>query len=355
MGQGVGSLRTRIRLILPRLKTFSHMNVRPGTQQCLTLLGNAVFVFALTLIPEATRAAVQDVLVTDVTPRAFSVVWASDEPVTGAVLQVFSDAGGTDDITGNLSVSLVAPSGALAKGLAKIDVVGVQEDTTYYFRLVSQGAGGDVPFPESGDLPSLHTPLRVAVATPSGAHLVNPVLRDTQLEPDATTPAPDSLLVVEVPGASAYPVSGFVGTDGLLAPDVIVDLNNLYAADTEESLALVPGTPLRLTAYRGLDCAGLQDQLLVRHRRDPNPPTGPPITVASYPDSCFAPGGIGGDFDCNGTIDTSDTDAFAQQFGNATSTAAPSCAFNPDHDFTGDRRVGAGDFNLLLSVFGDVE
>jgi hypothetical protein len=333
---------------------FGKRSLRRAGEAVSRLFG-AFVVVGLVVLPASLEAAVQDVQATDVTPRAFAVVWASDEPVTNATVQVFNDALGTDEITADLLIAVVAPGGALAKGLAKVDIRGVREDTTYYYRVVSDGAGGQVVFPAAGDLPSVQTPSRVAIATASGGHLANVVLRDTQLAPDATTPAPDTLLLVDAPGVSAYPVSGFVGAAGLAAPDVVVDLNNLYAAATGESLALDAAARLQVTAYRGLDCPNLADHVLTRQRRDPGPLGGPAITRAEFPDTCFAPGGLSVDFDCNGTINAADSDAFAQQFGNATGTGAPSCAFHPDFDATGDRRVGVGDFNLLLSVFGEEE
>lgn len=302
-------------------------------------------------IPAKLLAAVSDVQATDVTTRAFSVVWASDIPVIAASVRVFTDSAGTAEITAGLSVQVVAPAGALGAGLVKVDVVGVEPDTTYFYQAINDG----VISPPAGPLPAVQTASRMNFATTAGTHLANTVLLARLFKPDATTPAAAALLLVEAPGLSRHPVSGFVGGGGAAAPDVIVDLNNLYALATGENLVLAAGTPLRLTAYRGLDCPGLADHLLARLRRVPPAPSTPAITEVATADTCFAPNGIAMDFNCDTTIDGLDTDRFREQFPRETSVAAPNCAFHPDFDPTQDLRVGVGDFNLLMSVLGAQE
>ena len=231
----------------------------------------------------------------------------------------------------------------------------MRNQETYYYRAINDSAGGQVVFPPSGDLPAVLTATRVSVVAASGDHLANSVLHDKLFGPDATTPAVGTLLLVEALGISRHPVSGFVGEGGAVSSDALVDLNNLYAEATGETLGLDPGVTLGLTTYRGLDCPGLADHTLFRLRRAPASSGTPAITEALTPGDCFAPGGLAVDFDCDGAIDSSDSDAFGGQFGRQTSVAEPSCTFHPDFDKTGDLRVGVGDFNLLLSVFGELE
>lgn len=319
------------------------------------LTGAAIILFGLCLEPGKSLAAVTDTQPTDVTPRAFSVVWASDDPVTDATVRVFTDIAGSTEITASLTVQLVAPAQALAAGLVKVDVVGLDPNTTYYYSTVTDGPGGQVVFPSSGDLPAVQTAARVSMTTPAGGHLANVVLRDSLLEPDATTPATAALLLIEAPGLSRHPVSGFVGQGGASAPEVIADLNNLFSIVDAETLALDPGTTLRLTVYRGLACPGLGDHTLTRLRRAPEPASVPAVTEVAAPATCFAPGGISADYDCDGAIGDPDIESFRGQFEQETSTAAPNCAFHPDYDLTADLRAGVGDFNLVLFVYGEQE
>ena len=74
---------------------------------------------------------VVDVQATDVSPRAFSVVWASSEPVNTASVEIFTDAAATTEVTGDLTVQLAAPAAALAAGLVKVDVSGTAANKTY--------------------------------------------------------------------------------------------------------------------------------------------------------------------------------------------------------------------------------
>src|SRR5262245_48547851 len=56
---------------------------------------------ALVIAAALADAAVRDVMVTDVTPSAFTVVWASDEPVLAATtVNVFADEAASTEITG---------------------------------------------------------------------------------------------------------------------------------------------------------------------------------------------------------------------------------------------------------------
>ena len=93
----------------------------------------AFAVLSSALIP-ASLAAVSDIEPADVTTRAFSIVWASDEPVTGATVRVFAEADGTTELTGGLSVVLLSPAAALTNGVVKVDVRGVAADTCFYYQ-----------------------------------------------------------------------------------------------------------------------------------------------------------------------------------------------------------------------------
>ena len=69
-------------------------------------VGYALLLFALWVT--VAGAAVTDVTIADVTTRAFSVVWVSDEAVDTATVRVFSDANGDTEITSTVQVTLVS-------------------------------------------------------------------------------------------------------------------------------------------------------------------------------------------------------------------------------------------------------
>ena len=96
-----------------------------GYQQSAILLLSFLGSFSL-------YAAVSDVTVTDVTTRAFSVVWVSDEAVTAASVRVYSDIGRETELSGLLTINIVSPALALSNGIAKIDVTGLEANTRYY-------------------------------------------------------------------------------------------------------------------------------------------------------------------------------------------------------------------------------
>ena len=109
-----------------------------------------LFLFFCTLVsPFAALAEIHDVTVTDVTPHAFAVVGFSDEPVLDATVRVFADESGLDEITANLSISLVSANfpEALDRGIVKVDVVGLEPDTAYFFSLETTTGSGVLTYP----------------------------------------------------------------------------------------------------------------------------------------------------------------------------------------------------------------
>ena len=74
----------------------------------------------MTSAPELVAAVSADLTPTDVTPRALSLVWSSDESVVDATLRIWSDANGTTELTAGLSVVSIGP--AVDNGLARVDV-----------------------------------------------------------------------------------------------------------------------------------------------------------------------------------------------------------------------------------------
>lgn len=206
--------------------------------------------------PLAAAPAASPGIVTDVTPRGFSVVWTTDEPAA-ASLEIYTDAAGTNPVPAAVVTPHPAANdsgnvreAAEALGVMKVAVTGLEADTEYYYRSISTGRGGSGA--ATGPVRPARTadlPLR-AEAAPALVPLANPVLRFDLYLPDGVTPAEGALLLVEIPGAAA-PVSAFAGGGGLPAPTVLADLNNLYAADTGDTLAVRGGEPITLTLEFG--------------------------------------------------------------------------------------------------------
>lgn len=195
--------------------------------------------------------------VTDITPRGFSVVWNSASPAA-AGLRVFSDAAGTVLVADAVITPHPTANGsetvreaAEAIGVMKVGVSNLAADTTYHIRTVTTS---NADFSSTlGPLREVRTarqPLRArsnAGLTP----LANPLLKFDLYLPDGFTPAAGALLIVDVPGASS-PVSAFAGGDGLAVPAAIVDLNNLYAAGTGETLRINGGEAVNLILEMGV-------------------------------------------------------------------------------------------------------
>ena len=287
-------------------------------------------------------AVVSDTQITDVTTRAFSVVWVSSEQVASATVNVFSDASGSNNITATLNVipvSDVNPSPALLQGIVKVDVTGLAPGTTAYVRTVTNGV-------ESPNLLPVRTALESTKANSNNQPIVNDLILHKIFLPDGVNPAEGALLLVKVPKISSYPLTAFVD-QGFTAPVAVIDLNNLFNDATGVSAEVLAGEVLEVTEFRGLHCD--QNQKLTHMRQAPGHEEPPPvITELELPVKCFSPNNIAADFNCDKGIDPGDFNLFLSSFG----TSIPTCRFNPDYDLNADETVGPGDFNLFLSVFG---
>lgn len=337
-----------------------------GLRQMATgfLRGGLVAVF---LAATPAYADVADVVISDVTTRAFSVVWSSSEAVqlTSSIddsfttVQVFTASDGTGDISENLVLKLESDDVALMQGIVKFDVVDddvddvieLRPDTTFYLRTTTVGGSGTVVFPADGDdLLEVRTAMTTRKGDDDGNPIVNDVIYHEILDPDGTTPGDGSLLMVRVPSISAYPLTAFVA-DGFASPGTAVDMNNIFDDVTGESARVPAGAVVEIIEYRGLSCPGAANQRVRKLRRVPAEDGGPAITELKEADECFAPSGVSADFDCDGRIGGVDFTRFLANFA----LQAPDCRFNNDYDLDDDGRVGGVDFTRLLSVFGSEE
>lgn len=205
---------------------------------------------------------VRYVMITDVTTRSFSVIWAASEPST-AGLEVYQDEDGTvsavtdEDIiphpmrSGDDTIRTAAED----NGVMKVRVTGLAPDTTYYFKTITtSNLSTDTTYnPGAAPFTSVTTESETVRTYESGGDIL-PFSNDLIIEPcyldDGTTPAEGTLLLATVAGGS-YPITAFVG-DGVELPYGLIDLNNVFSSDTYNNLDLSQGLNLTLLNFRGL-------------------------------------------------------------------------------------------------------
>ena len=301
---------------------------------------------ALLLSGTSLAATVSDIAFTDVTTRAFSVVWASDESVTTGTVRVYADQAGLTELTVGLGLTLVSGSVSQAHGLGlvKLDVTGLSGGTCYYVQTETTG-GSTVQSPVAAPFLEVCTSLTTTKQTGGGSPIANDLILHDVYEPDGVTPSAGALVLLSAPNDGAYPVSRFVG-QGFTSPSTALDMNNLYDA-TGVSLEVAGGELLELTEYRGLVCAGLTDHRLVRMRRAPSHEEalalGGPITQLESADVCFF-----ADTFCDDTIDVLD----AQRVLNAFGGQSGDCRYNSDLDLVVDQDINVLDVQSVLNRLG---
>jgi len=329
---------------------------RSTQDRCRFLLSKQVIVLLLSMFVShfytlQVHAAVSDVTVSDVTTRAFSVVWVSDEAITSATVRVYSDIEGANQVIAGIALNLVSPPAALINGIAKVDVTGLAADTVYYIDTETVGdTTGSVFFPEAAStLIEVKTALSTTRENLTGGPIVNDLIQHEIFEPDGITESQGTLLMLKIPSISSYPLTAFVG-EGFSVPQAVVDLNNLFEDASGISAEVLANTIMELSEFRGLLC-NVEDQKSTILRRVPVHVEVPSITELEVPAACFSPDGISADFNCDRVIDPLDFFDFQGQFGRTNS----SCKFNSDFDFNNDGVIDPLDFFDFQPVFGRVE
>ena len=195
-----------------------------------------VFALVLALAPRAFALSISNVVVVNVTPGSFSVLWRSPAG-TEPGISLFADAAGTASLNSQLGVEVFplhtgSPDAAngyerrqsksaiqskmRGYGLMLARVTRCRPNTTYYFRLTATG-GLPGQYPESGPLPSVTTPVENSFVAES------------------------LQLLLEVPGVdnrgrvvtlahtnAAHPLAAVVG-DGSGTNQVLFSLSDLFA------------------------------------------------------------------------------------------------------------------------------
>lgn len=295
-------------------------------------------------VPLASHSEVHEVFATDVTSKALSIVWVADQPILEAELNLFTDSAGTqliEAVTRELISDRVA--GAHQKGLGKIDVQGLTPGQTYYYQLVNTSAVGVETVPSTGPLPAVTTARSRTVADDIGQPFANDLFMHASYHLDDSTPAGGTLLVVELPEISPYPLSALVGDAGYASPWSAVNLNNLFnRAGT--NLQLESGQIIRIRELRGYDvCGSLAHHALDYYRE--LPPRYSFVTVQTLDrlDLCHSY-----DLDCNGRIDEADQGRVSQHFGSAVGE----CGYNADLDVIVDGIIDALDVQAVVDAIG---
>jgi len=213
-------------------------------------LNTMVMLVAMLCVATVSWSAIiiQDVIPSDVTPSGFAVIWQTSEYAVPGI-SIFSDPDGTTEITSQLEITpLPLYSGnpgiageyeqeaelenlrlmAKSNGLMKIRVAGCLPQTTYYYRISSAGAGGEVAVWPAGTLPSVTTTRENSFIADSKQLLVT-----VDDQGGAINPAGWLVSGAEVPpvgGEALFGVSSYVG-DGAAVNQAYINLSNLFGAD----------------------------------------------------------------------------------------------------------------------------
>jgi hypothetical protein len=213
---------------------------------------------------------------TDVTPTSFSVIWAADAPSNPDII-VFTDAAGNDDITSQLTISphptrssdAAVVTAAEDNGVMKVQVTGLDPNTTYYFQTITalKASPTDVTYyPDSAPMLEVTTEIavkRTRMAASDEVPFSNDLIRLECYLPDGVTPAVGALLLADVVNTD-YPITGFVG-DAIAAPAAFVDLNNLFNSSDYHTQALYGGEDIALIKFMGINGIETGDYFVPRN------------------------------------------------------------------------------------------
>ena len=311
--------------------------------------GTAVFIAAIMLgllssiafaVPETSS-----VRITDVAIGSFSVVWMTD-PGADPGVEVYSDSAMLQKVTDGIFVSLQpagsgkAAQAAQAKGIMKVRVSGVRPATTYFIRTVTKDHAKQDSIAYS-PLQEVTTASYVALYSTSG-NTITGLMNDLAAFPvyvrpaDATTePGLGDLVLLEEQG-SPYPISAFVG-DGVLSPEGILDLNNLFGANGA-SLAVTGGDRITLRVYRAGNLATLT------HYRKAAQNTTQVSIVELFK------GILAADINLDGNVDDQDFLLFKAQYR----TLPDDAIYNPDYNFIEDAeaKIDVREFGKFSKEYG---
>jgi len=189
----------------------------------------------------AGQPVVSQLLVTDVSPRSFSVIWIASEPST-CTLRVFDQD--KKELTGLEIISESAshpPAEDL--GVMKVRVVGLKPDTSYYIKTETT--------PKANGKATIYPVDPMLVQTEKSTFPVNNRVLVQKIYYGKGVPGNGSLLILSVAGCS-HPVTGWVGgSTRPPSPYALIDLNNLYSGLTHRTLQVIGGERMTVVGYGG--------------------------------------------------------------------------------------------------------
>jgi hypothetical protein len=283
--------------------------------------------------------------VTDVTTSSFSIVWMTDVPADAGV-EIYTDANMSAPLTEGVVVtpmpdaSQEVAAAAKVKGIMQVRVSGLTPNTRYYARSVTRDPANPDSIGYSATL-EIRTAKLVAPFTLAQDGSLQGFANDlatmkVYLQPNdqQAVPGLGDLLVLETRTAG-YPLSAFVGA-GSIAPEGVIDLNNLFGPDFS-SLWVKGGETTQISFYRGGTLA-----TLLHFRRLP---INSGMQAASEPAKGFY-----ADINLDGKIDDADFQEFKQQYR----TAPNDGNYNPDYKFVQNLsgKIDAQDFASFAKQYG---
>jgi len=178
-------------------------------------------------------------VVTDVTPVKFSVVWGTQEPAT-AWVSVFLDLEGIKPCTEAVVKSESSDHPPAEEiGVLKVSVTGLKPDTEYFFRTYTTVTKNNAVY----DSPMIR------VRTEKVSVIVRNDVLVQKVQIGEAKLAPGMLVIASVESAS-YPITGWVG-DGVPEEWAAIDTNNFYGRDTHVNLELSGGEGIKLKVFGG--------------------------------------------------------------------------------------------------------
>lgn len=220
-----------------------------------------LLLFVISSVAQGVQPVLSEAVVTDVTDRAFSLIWTTDQSGQPSI-EIFSDAAGTQPVTSGLTITpyeiftgnpVLDESGRQASkdsitqsaktfGIVRMTVSGLVAGTDYFlkFGLQADATLETTLCPDAGEsfcpnagitLLAIRTeqlPIRVSTASQL-------FLNDYLLVLNVT--AQSGELVIVGAETANYPVSAFIG-DGAPVPYAIIDLNNFFTAVSNQSIQI---------------------------------------------------------------------------------------------------------------------
>ncbi|WP_236984268.1 hypothetical protein [Marinagarivorans cellulosilyticus] len=286
--------------------------------------------------------AIINTQVADVTTKSFSVAWLADRAALGASLHVYRDQSGAIEEL-NVVQRYVGSSGgdSLIDGIAAISVTGLDPDTTYFYRLDVNFLSGLESFPQVTPLPSVKTQVGREFSDMFGQPIVNDILIGRFNYSPESTPGAGSILLIEIPSVSNYPLSAIAVYKGGEISLAQINLNNLFNKTGVNSFLYGEGG-VKVREWRGYQQCGdgqLQQRTYYKKLNDNR-------LLASLHETDALTGCSMLDLDCSGFVDVADVNVLNAHEG----AEVGGCGFYAPYDLVPDGVIDAADKQLILNA-----